>query len=129
MTDFLFESRLGLAVWIVAGVILLYLGRPAAHEAIRALTRALREGLLATDKLLMAAQERLVSRNTEVLRAAGCEAAERAIEREFERVLAVVERDLAAYPALHRHLADQIQAIDEDYRRATEVPPTPPEWT
>jgi hypothetical protein len=109
--------------------VLLYLGRYPAHGSIRALFRGLREGFLAADRLLMGAQEKLVRRNTEVLLSSGREVAERGIEREFHRVLTVVERDLAGYPALHRKLADQIHEIDEDYRRATDVPPPPPEWT
>ncbi len=129
MPAWLTGSPLVIALWIAAAIVLLYLGRSAAHQSIRALFRGVREGFLAADRLLMGAQERLVRRNTEVLLATGRDVAERGIEREFHRVLTVIERDLAGYPALHRKLADQIHVIDEDYRRATDVPPPPPEWT
>jgi hypothetical protein len=128
MPAWLTDSPWAIPLAVVAAVVLLYLGRSAAHEAIRALFRALSEGLLAADRLVMGAQEKLVKRNREVLLSAGREVAERTIEREFHRVGNVVERDLGGYPALHRKLSDQIQMIDEDYRQSTEVPPSPPEW-
>jgi hypothetical protein len=108
---------------------LLYLGRSAGHGAIRALTDALQKTLALGARFLMSAQERLVERNREVLLEMGREATERLIEREFHRVNQTVVRDLSGYPALHRKLSDQITRIDEDYREATEVPPSPPEWT
>jgi hypothetical protein len=46
----------------------------------------------------------MLQRNKDVLLAQGREAAERMIEREFERIDATVRRDLAEYPALHRQL-------------------------
>ena len=60
--------------------------------------------------------------------AMGQEACERAIEREFHRVNAVVTRDLAAYPALHRQISDTIDKIEADYQAATDAPPLPPAW-
>jgi hypothetical protein len=128
MPGWMTGSPTAIALWIAVAMVLLYLGRFPAHQCIRALFRGLREGFLAADRMIMGAQEKLVARNTEVLLASGRDAAERGIEREFHRVLTVVERDLAGYPALHRKLSDQIQVIDEDYRRATDVPPPPPEW-
>jgi len=74
------------------------------------------------------AVSRLETRNKEVLLAAGREAKEKLIEREFDRVNSVVKRDLQGYPALHRNLADLVTKIDEDYRESTEVPPSPPAW-
>jgi hypothetical protein len=70
----------------------------------------------------------LVNRNKEVLLAAGRESVERLIEREFQRVDAVVKRDLSGYPALQHTLAEQITRIDEDYRESAELPPPPPTW-
>jgi hypothetical protein len=74
------------------------------------------------------AEERVTNRNKEVLLAAGAEAAEQLIEREFQRVEGVVNRDLSQYPSLHRILADQVVHIDEDYRETAEVPIPPPDW-
>ncbi|MEJ2726301.1 MAG: hypothetical protein P8175_17000 [Deltaproteobacteria bacterium] len=67
-------------------------------------------------------------RNKEVLMSSGEEAAERVIEREFERVESVMKRDLSAYPSLHRSMADLVTRIDEDYKESAEVPPPPPDW-
>jgi hypothetical protein len=82
---------------------------------------------LASRSVLLA-EERLVHRNKEVLLAAGRESLERVIEREFQRVDAVVKRDLSGYPALQHTLAEQITRIDEDYRESAELPPPPPTW-
>ncbi len=60
--------------------------------------------------------------------AMGQESCERAIEREFHRVNAVVTRDFAAYPALHRQISDSIDKIEEDYQAAMDTPPLPPAW-
>jgi len=79
-------------------------------------------------RAVMRAEVRLNERNREVLLAQGREAAERIIEREFERIDATVRRDLAEYPALHRQLSEEITVIDDDYKESTEVPPEPPAW-
>ena len=50
------------------------------------------------------------------------------IEREFERIEAMVRRDLQGYPNLQRKLLDEITRIEEDYRKCGEVPPPPPDW-
>ena len=114
---------------LVLGVMMLmYLGRSAAHGAFRALAGAVRSTFHSSAESLLVARERLVKRNREVLLAMGRETTERAIEREFQRVTSVVQRDLSGYPNLHRKLSDQIVKIDEDYRESTDVPPDPPEW-
>jgi hypothetical protein len=116
-------------VMLLVAMGLLYLGRSAAHRAIRAFGSALKNALGSVSTAVMSAHGRLVARNREVLLEMGRESTERVIEREFQRVHQTVARDLSGYPALHRRLADQITRIDEDYREATEVPPSPPEWT
>jgi len=79
-------------------------------------------------KACASAEEKLGQRNREVLLAAGQEAKERIIEREFERVGDSVHRDLAGYPALQRTLSESITRIEEDHQRAVDVPPDPPGW-
>jgi hypothetical protein len=51
------------------------------------------------------------------------------LEREFERLGALVTRDLQGYPTLQRKLLDEITRIEEDYKKCGEVPPPPPDWT
>jgi hypothetical protein len=87
------------------------------HDALRLAAQALGAG-----------EERLTARNHEVLLAAGREAKERIIEREFDRVGDSVHKDLAGYPGLQRSLSEAITRIDEDHQRAVEVPPEPPGW-
>lgn len=63
-----------------------------------------------------------------MLLAAGREAKERVIEREFARVGETVRKDLANYPHLHRGLSEAIGQIEKDHQDAVEVPPDPPGW-
>jgi hypothetical protein len=73
-------------------------------------------------------EAQLSTRNREVLLAAGREAKERIIEREFDRVAASVEKDLGKYPRFQRELSESIVRIEEDYQKTVEVPPDPPGW-
>ena len=98
-------SPLALGLWLIGAIFFFYLGRSAAHGAIRVLCGSIHELLTRTSALVMAAQERLRERNREVLLDLGRESSERLIEREFERVNAVVAGDLSGYPALNRKLS------------------------
>ncbi|WP_299948397.1 hypothetical protein [uncultured Microbulbifer sp.] len=80
------------------------------------------------ENVLGVAEQRLARRNREILLMAGREAAERRIEREFERITSTIQRELAQYPTLHRRLVEQINAVDEDYASSVEVPPQPSNW-
>jgi hypothetical protein len=115
-------------VWIVLAVLVLYLARGSAHKAIGAVCDALHDAFGLTAQATANAERRLGERNREVLLAAGREAKERIIEREFERVGDSVHRDLAGYPALQRSLSEAITRIEEDHQRAVDVPPDPPGW-
>lgn len=122
------SPALSAVFWFVLLTIVLYIARVHAHRAILSLSRVLHNAMRLTAYSVMTAEQKIRQRNTEVLLAQGREAAERIIEREFERVDNTVKRDLAEYPALHRHLSEQITKIDEDYQQSIEVPPTPPGW-
>jgi len=115
-------------IWFVVIVIALFVARTHAHMGIRAISRVLHNAMRLSANSVMHAEKTLIQRNRDVLMAQGREAAERIVEREFERVDATVRRDLAEYPALHRLLSEEITQIDEDYKKSTEVPPTPPAW-
>jgi len=115
-------------VWAVLIVGALYLARRTAHHAIHDAMAALSRGLRLASQALTNGQLSLAARNREVLLAAGREAKERAIEREFTRVGESVRKDLAHYPMLHRSLSESITRIDEDHRTAVEVPPEVPGW-
>lgn len=113
---------------LVLFIAVLYLARPTAHEAIRAIATALHSGLRLGARSIMHAEARLGRRNREVLLAAGRDSMERTIEREFERINTTVDRDLSNYPTLHRSLSEAIQRIEQDHQDAVEVPPDPPAW-
>ena len=109
-------------------VVALYFARRTAHQAIRAVTDALGRGLRLASHAVARGEERLATRNREVLLSAGREAKERIVEREFVRVGDTVRKDLASYPTLHRALSEAIVRIEEDQEKAVEVPPEAPGW-
>ena len=119
---------LSLVVWLALLVFAMYLARSPAHQLIRNSSRMIRSAMRLTARSLHKMEERLSARNKEVILATGKEAAERTIEREFHRVNAVVARDLAAYPAIHRQISEIIGKIEDDYQNASEAPPLPPAW-
>jgi hypothetical protein len=86
------------------------------------------QSLRFASKSISRAETRLRERNREVLLAAGREAKERIVEREFDRVNETVRKDLANYSALHRALSESINRIEEDHQQAVDVPPDPPGW-
>jgi hypothetical protein len=115
-------------LWVVVLIAVLYLARHTAHQAIRTVSGAISRGLRLAVHSLAHAEARLAERNREVLLAAGREAKERIIEREFMRVGETVRKDLANYPHLHRGLSEAIGRIEKDHQDAVEVPPDPPGW-
>ena len=106
----------------------MYLARGTAHQAIHALFSALARGFRLASHAVTHAETRLAARNRDVLLAAGREAKERIIEREFVRVGDTVRKDLANYPDMHRRLSEAIVRIEEDQEKAVEVPPEAPGW-
>jgi hypothetical protein len=113
---------------IVLAVAVLYLARGSAHNVIITVCEALTEALRYAAQAVSAGEQRLSARNHEVLLAAGREAKERIIEREFDRVADSVHKDLAGYPGLQRTLSEAITRIEEDHDASAEVPPAPPGW-
>jgi hypothetical protein len=106
----------------------MYLARGTAHQAIHALFSALSRGFRLASHGVAHGEARLAARNRDVLLAAGREAKERIIEREFVRVGDTVRKDLANYPDMHRRLSEAIIRIEEDQEKAVEVPPEAPGW-
>ena len=96
MPEALVSSPLAMALTALGVIVFLYLGRGAAHSALRVLTSALHDGLVHTANAIHGAQEKLGQRNREVLLEMGRESSERLIEREFHRVDAVVSRRVRA---------------------------------
>jgi hypothetical protein len=106
----------------------LYAARRPVHELVRSVAHLAGGPLRLGSKWLLAVASDMRLRNRQVLLAHGREETEQHIAREFERVGALVRRDLEGYPALQRRLLDEITRVEEDYKKCGEVPPPPPEW-
>lgn len=115
-------------LWIVLAVTALFFARPAAHKFILATGGALHRMFHVASRSVTKAERGLNQRNREVLLAAGREAKERIIEREFDRINATVRKDLGNFSALHRNLSESINRIEDDHSAAVDVPPDPPGW-
>jgi hypothetical protein len=115
-------------LWIVLVVAALYFARSTAHKLIRAASASLHTMFRTASRSVGKAESVLVTRNREVLLAAGREAKERIVEREFDRINETVRKDLGNYAALHRSLSESIDRIEKDHQDAVEVPPDPPGW-
>src|SRR5688572_27806187 len=123
------NPALSLLVLGVIAMVFLYAGRRPMHDLIRALGGLIGGPLRLGARWLLASAAEMKSRNKAVLLAHGRQETGSRIEREFERLGALVTRDLQGYPALQRKLLDEITRIEEDYKKCGEVPPTPPDWT
>lgn len=115
-------------LWIVLIMAVLYLARSSAHHVLSTLCQALHDILNLAVQAITTSEKKLLQRNHEVLLAAGREAKERIVEREFVRIGDSVHKDLAGYPGLQRTLSEAITRLDDDHRRAAEVPPEPTAW-
>ncbi len=122
------NSPLAWLLWFAVLAVAMYFARLPAHRMLLSLGRALHRTLRLCARSILLAEQRLQARNREVLLAAGREAKERIIEREFERIDAQVRRDLAECPTLNRRLSEQATALEEDHQQSQEVPPAPPGW-
>jgi hypothetical protein len=125
---FSLNSPASWVLWFVVLTLAMYFARLPAHRVILTLTRAIYRALRIGGLSVMRAADRLVLRNREVLLASGREAAERIVEREFERIDAGVRRDLSECPTLNRRLSEQVTKMEEDHDQSKVVPPTPPGW-
>jgi hypothetical protein len=122
------SAALSAVIWSVVIMLLSYLAREPMHKLIEAVTAASKSALQQASESLQGAEKRLSERNSEVLIAAGREASEHLIEREFDRINKIVETDLAEYPSLHRKISDVVTRIDEDYKQSSNAPPEVPGW-
>lgn len=117
------------SIWSLLVIILLYFARKPAHQFIKSISLWIRNCFRISAHAVKQTEQLLTQRNREVLLATGAESTERAIEREFQRVNTVINRDLSGYPHLQQQLSEKITLIDEDYKQSTEVPPEAPGWT
>jgi len=130
MSWMIFPANPALSVIVLFLIALpfLYAARAPVHEAMAALARAAVTALRMGARWLGKSATELRARNKTVLLAHAREETTATIEREFERVMIIVQRDLTGYPALQRKLLDEITRVEEDYQKCNEVPPPPPAW-
>lgn len=132
LSDLLFvlpvPPAVSVVLWAIVLLVLLYLGREPFKQATLALGQVLHKVFRLAARSVGIAEQKLSARNREVLLATGREETERHVEREFHRISAAVNRDLTAYPELHRALSEQIQKIDEGFRASAEAVAEPPGW-
>lgn len=122
------NPALSMLVLAMVALVFLYAARRPMHELLRALGALLGGPLRLGARWLVTTAEQMKERNRAVLLAHGKHEVGQRIEREFERLGAVVRRDLQGYPTLQRKLLDEITRIEEDYKKCGEVPPPPPDW-
>ncbi len=115
-------------VWLVLLITLLYLGRAQAHQLIFSSFRMLHTSLRLWARSINQLTNRLKQRNKEVLLAAGQVELQTKIEREFNRISTIVQRDLSQYPAIHREIKTAIETVEIDYQNCAESAPLPPAW-
>ena len=106
----------------------LYAARKVVHDLLRSIGHMIGGPLRLGARWLFATARDMKERNKAVLIAHGNEEVGQHIQREFERVGALVTRDLEGYPALQRKVLDEITRVEEDYKKCGEVPPPPPDW-
>ena len=124
----IFSSPTAVTFFVLGLILSLYMARDSAHNAIRSLSRVLRNGFRMSAKALVPVEHLVALRNREVLLAAGREMKERDIEREFERIESSVKKELADTPTLCRMVQEEVAKLEDDYKKTTEVPPSPPGW-
>ena len=120
---------LSLLTLAALGMAVLYAARKPMHDLIHSVGHAVGGPLRIAGKWLARAADDIHYRNRAVLLAHGRQEVGQRLEREFERLGALVSRDLQGYPTLQRKLLDEITRIEEDYKKCGEVPPPPPDWT
>jgi hypothetical protein len=120
----------GVSLMILGAILIVFMygGRTAMHGALHALTRTVAGPLRLGARWLFKTADDMRARNKAVLLAHGRDELKRNIEREFERIASIVQRDLHGYPELQRKLMMETTKIEEDYKKCAEVPPQSPQW-
>jgi len=104
-----------LALALVA-MVFMYAARMPMHALLRSIGHTLGGPLRMAARWLLAAANEVQTRNKAVVLAHGKQEVGARVEREFERLGVIVQRDLQGYPALQRKLLDEITRIEEDYK-------------
>src|SRR3954468_10612676 len=114
---------LSLVVLVVVAMGFMYAARRPVHELLRALGHMIGGPLRIAARSLAQAAAGTPHPQKAVLLAPGRRELGSRVEREFERLAAIVTRDLQGYPTLQRKLLDETTKIEEDYKKSGEGPP------
>lgn len=117
-----------LMLLIIPGLLVMYLARVPFHRTMAAFSRIVYNAMRLASASVKLGEKRLQIRNREVLMSAGLELAERKVEREFDRVSGVIQRDLEGYPQIQRKISENLLQLEEDYHKCEEIPQTLPDW-
>ncbi len=116
---------------ILLGILILaamYLARKPFHRTMSSFGRIIYNAMRLAASSVKLADKRLQIRNREVLMIAGLELAERKVEREFDRISGVIEKDLEGYPQIQRKVSEDLLKLEEDYEKCAEIPQALPDW-
>ncbi len=113
---------------IVLILLAMYLARKPFHRTMASFGRIVYNAMRMGAASVKLAEKRLQIRNREVLMSAGLELAERKVEREFDRISAVIQRDLEGFPQIQRKVSEDLLQLEEDYDNCAEIPQTLPDW-
>lgn len=113
---------------IVLAVITMYLARKLFHRIMETVGLIVYNAMRLSSRSVILAEDRLQTRNKEVLMSAGLEMAERKVEREFDRISAVVQRDLEGYPQIQRTISEDLKRLEDDYSKCRDIPQELPDW-
>ena len=109
-------------------ILAMHLARKPFHRTLAAFGRIIYNAMRLGSASVKLAEKRLQIRNREVLMSSGLELAERKVEGEFDRISAVIQRDLEGYPQTQRKVSEVLQGLEEDYKSCAEIPQTLPDW-
>jgi hypothetical protein len=119
---------LSVIIWFLMAIVVMYLARNPFHKSMTSLGLLIYHALRLASNSFKLADKRLQTRNREVLLSSGLELAERKVEREFERLAGVVQRDLEGYPKIQRELDETLLSLENDYQKCAEIPQSLPDW-
>lgn len=113
---------------IVLILLAMYWARKPFHRTMASFGRIIYNAMRLSSASVKLAEKRLQIRNREVLMSVGLELAERKVEREFDRISAVIQRDLEGFPQIQRKVSEDLLQLEEDYNNCGEIPQTLPDW-
>ena len=100
---------LSVVIWIILFLLATYFARKPFHRSISSFSRIVYGACRLGAASIKLAEQRLRTRNRQVLLSSGLELAERKVEREFDRISLAVQRDLEGYPKLKRKMNEDLK--------------------